>query len=136
MLQGKASSKEEAIRLAGELLVKAGHVEAGYIDKMLERESTLSTYMGGGLAIPHGTKDASELIHSTGLSIVLMPDGVDFGEDEQAFLIVGIAAKGNEHLDILTNLAVMCSDDDNMEGILNASSSKELIQMFEQGLDS
>jgi PTS system mannitol-specific IIA component len=135
-LNAKVGDKYEAIRIAGQLLVDAGHVASGYIDKMLERESTLSTYMGGGLAIPHGTKDSKDLIKSTGMSIVQIPDGVDFGEGESAFLIVGIAAAGDEHLEILTNVAMVCSDDENLERIRKASSEVEMIEIFESGMES
>jgi PTS system mannitol-specific IIA component len=132
----KVSNKNDAIRIAGQLLVDAGHVSSGYIDKMLERENLLSTYMGGGLAIPHGTKDSKELIKSTGMSIVQIPDGVDFGEGESAFLIVGIAAAGDEHLEILTQVAMVCSDDENLERIRKASSEAEMIDIFESGMES
>lgn len=136
MLNAKAQDKYEAIRMAGQLLVDAGHAASGYIDKMMEREQTLSTYMGGGLAIPHGTKDSRELIRSTGLSIVQLPEGVDFGEGEKAHLVVGIAAAGDDHLDILTNVAMICSDDDNLERILKASTAEEMISIFESGMEA
>lgn len=135
-LNAKAQDKYEAIRMAGQLLVDAGHASAGYIDKMIEREQTLSTYMGGGLAIPHGTKDSKELIRSTGLSIVQFPEGIDFGDGEKAHLVVGIAAAGDDHLEILTNVAMVCSDDDNLERILKASSAEEMIAIFESGMES
>ncbi|MBP1157415.1 MULTISPECIES: PTS sugar transporter subunit IIA [unclassified Paenibacillus] len=135
-LNAKAQDKFEAIRMAGQLLVDAGHASAGYIDLMIEREQTLSTYMGGGLAIPHGTKDSKELIRSTGLSIIQFPEGVDFGDGEKAHLVVGIAAAGDDHLEILTNVAMICSDDDNLERILKASSAEEMIGIFESGMES
>lgn len=135
-LNVRVKDKFEAIRLAGQLLVDAGHAEPGYIDKMIEREQTLSTYMGGGLAIPHGTNDSKSLIRSTGLSIVQLPEGVDFGEGERAHLVIGIAAPGDEHLEILTNVAMICSDDDQLERILNASSAEEMISIFEGGMTS
>lgn len=135
-LNAVAKDKFEAIRIAGQLLVDAGHAAAGYVDKMIEREQTLSTYMGGGLAIPHGTKDSKELIRSTGLSIVQFPQGVDFGDGELAYLVIGIAAAGDDHLDILTNVAMICSDDDNLERILKTTSADEMIAIFESGLES
>jgi PTS system mannitol-specific IIA component len=134
-LNAKPQDKYEAIRMAGKLLVDAGHVSSGYIDKMLERENTLSTYMGGGLAIPHGTKDSKELISSTGLSIVQIPEGVEFGDGELAYLVVGIAAAGDEHLEVLTNVAMVCSDDENMERIRKASTAAEMIEIFESGME-
>lgn len=135
-LNAQPKDKFEAIRMAGQLLVDAGHVSAAYIDKMLEREETLSTYMGNGLAIPHGTQDSKPLIHSTGLSIVQIPQGVDFGEDEKANLVIGIAAVGNDHLEILTNVAMICSEDENMELIMKASTPEEMLRIFESGMAS
>lgn len=134
-LNAKPKDKFEAIRMAGQLLVDAGHASAGYIDKMIEREQTLSTFMGNGLAIPHGTQDSKSLILSTGLSIVQIPDGVDFGDGETANLVIGIAAAGNEHLDILTNVAVICSEDENIELIMQASTPEEMVKIFESGME-
>ncbi|MCY9696638.1 PTS sugar transporter subunit IIA [Paenibacillus alginolyticus] len=135
-LNAKPKDKFEAIQMAGQLLVEAGHVSAAYIDKMLEREQTLSTYMGNGLAIPHGTQDSKSLILSTGLSIVQIPEGVDFGEGEKANLVIGIAAAGNDHLDILTNVAMICSEDENMELIMKAATPEEMVKIFESGMAS
>lgn len=134
-LGAKANDKYEAIRMAGELLVQAGHAEAGYVDKMVEREKTLSTYMGAGLAIPHGTNESKSLIRSTGLSVVQLPDGVDFGEGELAFVVVGIAALGDDHLELLTNVAMVCSEEENLEKIINASSAAELARLFNEGAE-
>ncbi|GGG08063.1 PTS sugar transporter subunit IIA [Paenibacillus abyssi] len=134
-LNAVVKDKEEAIRIAGQLLVNAGHVDPSYVDSMLERESSLSTFMGGGLAIPHGTAEAKGSIKSTGLSIVQLPEGVDFGEGNIAHLVIGIAAVGDDHLDILTNVAMICSDDDNMEQILKAATPEQMIQIFESGME-
>ncbi|WP_019536943.1 PTS sugar transporter subunit IIA [Paenibacillus ginsengihumi] len=135
-LNASARDKFEAIRMAGQLLVAAGHASVEYIDKMIEREQTLSTYMGGGLAIPHGTNDSKELIRSTGLSVIQFPQGIDFGEGEKAYLVVGIAAAGDDHLDILTSVATVCSDDDNMRRILQASTEEELLAILGSGMTS
>ncbi|NOV04333.1 PTS sugar transporter subunit IIA [Paenibacillus planticolens] len=135
-LNAQPKDKFEAIRMAGQLLVDAGHASEAYIAKMLEREETLSTYMGNGLAIPHGTQDSKSLISSTGLSIVQIPQGVDFGEGEKAFLVIGIAAVGDDHLDILTNVAMICSDDDSMENIMKAATAEEMVTIFESGMES
>ena len=132
-LNVKVTDKYEAIRMAGQLLVEAGHVPSAYIDKMIEREEALSTYIGGGLAMPHGTNDSKAIIQSTGMSILIVPEGVDFGGDEPAYLIIGLAAVGDDHLNILTNVAMLVSEDDDMQRILNAASEDELIVIFETG---
>jgi PTS system mannitol-specific IIA component len=134
-LNVKVTDKNDAIRTAGQLLVEAGHVSQEYVDKMIERESLSSTYLGGGLAMPHGTNDSKSLIRSTGMSVLLVPDGVDF-DGETANLIIGLAAVGEEHLEILSNVAVLVSDDDDMQRILQAASEEELIAIFEEGMSS
>lgn len=102
-------SKEEAIRRAGELLVERGCVEPAYIDAMLEREKLVSTYMGMGIAIPHGTAQAKGTVKKTAITMLQYPEGVDFG-DEKAQLVFGIAGIGDEHLDLLGKIAA-CLDD-------------------------
>ncbi|MGO4347358.1 PTS sugar transporter subunit IIA [Paenibacillus sp. MCAF9] len=128
--------KYEAIRMVGQMLVDAGHAPQSYIDKMIEREESLSTYIGGGLAMPHGTNESKALIKSTGMAIITVPAGVDFGGEEPAQLIIGLAAVGDDHLDILTNVAVLVSEEEDMQRILNASSEQELISIFESGMES
>ncbi|BBI36372.1 PTS sugar transporter subunit IIA [Cohnella abietis] len=132
-LNVKVKDKYEAIRLAGQLLVQAGHVPEQYVEKMIERENVSSTYLGGGLAMPHGTNDSKELIRSTGMSVIVLADEVDFG-DEPARLIIGLAAVGEEHLEMLSSIAVLVSDEDDMQRIIQATSEEELIQIFEAGM--
>ncbi len=109
-LHGKTANKEEAIRQAGELLVKEGFVTHKYIDGMLRREETMSTYVGNGVAIPHGQFDDLSLILKTGISVLQLPEGVEWEDGEMAYLIVGIAATSDEHVDILANLAEAVED--------------------------
>ena len=106
--------KEEAIRAAGELLVKQGCVDESYVDAMLEREKLLTTYMGMGLAIPHGTSEAKDSVKKTGIVLVQYPDGVDFG-DEKAQLVFGIAGIGDEHLDLLQKICEALEDESVLE---------------------
>lgn len=134
MMNAKPSNKEEAIRLAGELLVKAGHVNAVYLEKMQEREQLATTYIGSGVAIPHGTNEAKQEIRSTGISVVQVPDGVDFGEGNTAYLLIGIAAVGDEHLEVLSNIAVICSDEENVKRAVEAKTPEEIIALFAEGV--
>ncbi|MFC7440475.1 PTS sugar transporter subunit IIA [Laceyella putida] len=134
ILNKKVKTKKEAIEWAGKLLVQGNHVTHEYIDKMIEREEDLTTYMGNGVAIPHGTSDAKQWIRSTGISIVQIPDGVDFGNGNTAYLVVGIAAVGDEHLEILSNLAIICSEEENVKKMVQSNSAEELITLLEGGM--
>jgi len=133
-IHAKVADKYEAITLVGQMLVDAGHVPAEYIEKMIEREHLLSTDLGGGLAMPHGTNEAKALIQSTGIAILTIPEGVDFGGEEPARLIIGLAAIGDDHMEILTNVAMLVSDEDELNSILTETSPEKLVAIFNGGL--
>jgi phosphocarrier protein FPr len=117
-LQATAVNKEDAIRQAGALLVESGCVAAPYVDGMLAREATMSTYLGNGVSIPHGQYEDREHIKQTGISVLQVPAGVawdDDDEDELAYLIIGIAANSDEHMTVLSNLAEAIEDPDMAE---------------------
>ena len=114
LLNQPSVTKEEAIRKAGELLVARGAVEPAYVDAMQERERMVSTYMGMGIAIPHGTAQAKETVKKTAISMVQYPEGVDFGA-EKAQLVFGIAGIGEEHLDLLAKIAGCLEDPEVLE---------------------
>lgn len=118
-------SKEDAIRAAGEQLVKLGYVDEGYIPAMLEREKLVTTYMGLGVAIPHGTSDAKKSVKKTGIVVLQYPDGVAF-DDEKAQLVFGIAGVGDEHLQLLSNISGALEDEDLLEQ-LKTTTDKDLI---------
>ncbi|SIS42657.1 PTS sugar transporter subunit IIA [Salimicrobium flavidum] len=126
------NSKEEAVREVGGILLSQGYVEEAYIDTMMEREEITSTYMGNYLAIPHGTEAAKKSVKETGIAIITAPEGVDFGDGNIVKLIIGIAGKGNEHLDILSKIAIVCSEEENIDRILNAPSKEEIINIFNE----
>lgn len=107
-------SKEAAIRAAGALLVAQGCVDETYVEAMVEREKLVSTYMGMGLAIPHGTSEAKGSVKKTGIVLVQYPEGVSFG-DEDAQLVFGIAGIGDEHLDLLAKICAALEDTDVLE---------------------
>ena len=132
LLKVEAKTSEEAIRLAGSVLVKNGFVEESYIEKMIEREQSLTTYMGNFIAIPHGTEESKEEVISSGISILQIPDGVDFGNGNIVKVVFGIAGKNNEHLDLLSQIAILCSEEENVHKLIAASSKEELINMFSE----
>jgi mannitol PTS system EIIA component len=131
ILNASVGSKEEAIKLTGSILVEKGYVESSYIEKMLEREELTSTYMGNFVAIPHGTEDSKEMVKESGISFVQVPQGVDFGAGNMVKLLIGIAGKNNEHLDILSNIAIVCSEEENIERLVNAKTANEILAIFE-----
>lgn len=106
----KSVTKEEAIRAAGELLEKLGCVDGEYADAMLEREKLVTTYMGMGVAIPHGTTQAKRVVKKSGIVCFQYPEGVDFGE-EKAQLVFEIAGVGDDHLELLGNLCTVLEDE-------------------------
>jgi len=123
----ESTERDQAIKMAGQLLVDSGYVEPDYIDAMLERENELTTYVGQGVAIPHGVGAAKKKIKKTGISILQFPEGVVF-EEGTAYLVIGIAGLGDEHLKILANLSELVEDSkmseklrttDNIEFIYN-----------------
>lgn len=105
----KSKEKDEVIREAGRLLYNSGYVEKGYIDGMLEREKTFSTNIGNGIAIPHGVEAAKQNIKTSGLSVMVFPEGTMW-DGEPMYVVIGIAAVGDEHLNILANIADKLSD--------------------------
>jgi len=115
----KANDKADAIRIAGEMLVKGGYAEPSYVDAMFERETLVSTYLGDGIAVPHGTGDAKDRVKQTGIVVCQYPNGVSWGEDEddKAKLVIGIAAKGNDHIMVLTNLTNALDDPEVLENL-------------------
>ena len=132
VLGADLASQDEAIRRAGEILVQNGYVEEKYIDSMFEREKSVSTFMGNAVAIPHGTSDSKKWVEKSGLSILTVPKGVEYGDGNIAMLIIGIAGKGNEHLEILSNISQVVADEDNVAKIVQAESEEELLSFFDE----
>lgn len=110
-LHASASNKLEAINLVGELLVSAENIKPGYIDSMLGREKVANTYLGNGIAIPHGLPKDREMILRTGIAVVQFPQGVEWNSGETVHLAVGIAAKSDEHLEVLARLTHVLGDE-------------------------
>ncbi len=125
-------SKEEAIRAAGQLLVAQGCVDTDYVDAMVERENRVSTYMGMGIAIPHGTSEAKGTVKKTGIVLLQYPEGVDFGK-EKAQLVIGIAGIGDEHLELLSNICTILEDEATLEKMKKTNDVQWILDMLSQG---
>ncbi|PAD26444.1 PTS mannitol transporter subunit IIA [Niallia circulans] len=132
ILNSSLASKEEAIKRAGQILVEQGYVSEDYVPAMLQREEISSTYMGNFLAIPHGTDEAKTAVLNSGLSVIQAPNGVDFGDGNIVKLIIGIAGKDGEHLELLSQIAIVCSEMENVEKLVAAKSEEEIIQILSE----
>lgn len=130
-LNVSVGSQDEAIEKAGRALVDNGSVNEAYIQAMKEREQLVSTFMGNGLAIPHGTDEAKGDVLASGLTLLQIPEGVDWN-GETVKVIVGIAGKDGEHLDLLSKIAITFSEEENVDRIVNAKSAEEIKQVFEE----
>ena len=117
----QAQNKEEAIRQVAAALTAAGNVSEGYVNGMLAREQQTTTFLGNGIAIPHGTTDTRDLVLKTGVQVYQFPQGVDWGDGQTAYVAIGIAAKSDEHLALLRQLTHVLSDDSIAEQLKTAS---------------
>ncbi|RHW25764.1 PTS mannitol transporter subunit IICBA [Nocardioides immobilis] len=125
VLDGTATTRDDAITEAGALLVSTGAVESSYVDAMHERERSVSTHMGKLLAIPHGTNEAKAAINHTGISFVRYPETIDWNGKPTEF-VVGIAGAGNDHLDLLGRIAKVFLDDEAVGRLRTASSPADV----------
>ena len=127
-----AATKEEAIRFAGEQLVKGGYVQPEYVEAMLEREKLTPTYLGESIAVPHGTVEAKDRVLKTGVVFCQYPEGVRFGDedDEIARLVIGIAARNNEHIQVITSLTNALDDETVIERLAHTTSVQEVLDLL------
>lgn len=132
LLNQQFDNKTDAIKATGQILVDKGYVEASYIDAMMQREELSSTYMGNFVAIPHGTEDAKSAVLNSGLSVIQVPGGVDFGGGNIVKFLIGIAGKGDEHLEILSKIAIVLSEEENVEKLVQAQSKEEIIALLSE----
>ncbi|MCE5607200.1 PTS sugar transporter subunit IIA [Staphylococcus pseudintermedius] len=131
LLNQSISTQKEAIEKAGQLLVDSGVVKAGYVQAMKDREQIVSTFMGNALAIPHGTDEAKNEVIASGLSLLQIPEGL-LWNGEEVKVVIGIAGKDGEHLDLLSQIAMTFSEEENIHKIVNAASPQAIRQVFEE----
>lgn len=129
-LNGSANNKEEVIRSIATELVTNGNVAEGYEVGMLNRETQTSTFLGNGIAIPHGTLDTRDLVKETGVQIIQLPQGVEWGEGNTAYVVIGIAAKSDEHLTLLRQLTTVLSDEDAAATLAQTQNLDEFIAVL------
>ena len=129
-LGAQAASKVDAIRQSGDVLVKAGHAAPSYVDGMLAREEVLSTYLGNGIAIPHGQPEDLESVYHTGVSVLQLPEGVEWEPGERAYLVIGLAATSasHEHIDVLANLVEVLQDPETTTKLVHATDPMIIVE--------
>ncbi|RJX67403.1 PTS mannitol transporter subunit IICBA [Vibrio sinensis] len=127
-----ASSKEEAIRFAGNKLVELGYVEPEYVDAMFEREKLVPTYLGESIAVPHGTIEAKDKVKKTGIVICQYPAGVQFTDDRDdiAKLVIGIAAKNDEHIQVITSITNALDEPGAIEKLTSTTDVNEILNIL------
>lgn len=129
VLDNATTDRESAIRACGRLLVERGYVSEGYIDAMVERDQEVSVYIGNGIAIPHGTNEAKRHVRRTGVVALQYPDGIDF-DGEKAYVLFGIAGKGDEHLQVLAKIADALSDEAQASKLRRVTSADEFLKVL------
>jgi PTS system mannitol-specific IIA component len=128
-LDETAADRDEAIRATGRALVEAGAVDESYVDAMFQREQSVSTYVGEGVAIPHGTLAGKDSVKADALVVLRFPNPVDWAGNEVS-VAVGIAAKGNGHIAILSQLASILMDPDSAAALRGATTSAEVYELL------
>lgn len=128
----EATDKFDAIRFAGEQLVKAGFVQPSYVDAMFEREKLVSTYLGEGVAVPHGTIEAKDAVLKTGVVVCQYPAGVRFTDDEDgvAKLVIGIAARNNEHIQVVSAITNALDSEEAIELLTSTNDVNKVLELL------
>ncbi|MFT6927736.1 MAG: phosphocarrier protein FPr [Psychromonas sp.] len=130
ILAQTAENKQDAIKSIANGLLNKGYVEGGYVNGMLAREAQNTTFLGNGIAIPHGTTDTRDQIKQTGVILHHFPKGVNWGDDNTVYLAIGIAAKSDQHLEILKMLTKVLSADGVEQQLQNASTAQTIVDLL------
>ncbi|MGX7197996.1 PTS sugar transporter subunit IIA [Enterococcus olivae] len=135
ILEADIRDKIEAIVTAGKILVENGYVAEEYIDSMLERENTVSTYVGNFLAIPHGSDGSSQYIKHSGISFIQLKNEVNFGSESDpkpVKILFGISGIEDEHLNILSKIAIFASEIENVELLAKVTNKEDVIKLLDE----
>ena len=126
ILQAAYADRWSAIQACGEILVKQGYVKAAYIEDMMERERLVSVYVGNHVAIPHGIANSEQHILESGLSVLQIPEGVDF-DGEKAYIMIGIAGRDGVHMQLLSQIALVCMEQEQVERLRTNKDKNEIM---------
>lgn len=129
ILQAAYADRWSAIQACGEILVKQGYVKAAYIEDMMERERLVSVYVGNHVAIPHGIANSEQHILESGLSVLQIPEGVDF-DGEKAYIMIGIAGRDGVHMQLLSQIALVCMEQELVERLRMSKDKNEIMRIL------
>jgi mannitol PTS system EIIA component len=129
LLAASAANRDDAIRQCGRALVAVGAVEEAYVETMVERERSISTYVGEGVAIPHGTLAAKDAVHHDAICVLRFPEGVDW-DGERVTVCVGIAAQGDGHVRLLSELAQILLDPERAHALREAAHVDDVVRLL------
>ena len=126
ILQAAYADRWSAIQACGEILVTQGYVKAAYIEDMMERERLVSVFVGNHVAIPHGIANSEQHILESGLSVLQIPEGVDF-DGEKAYIMIGIAGRDGVHMQLLSQIALVCMEQEQVERLRTSKDKNEIM---------
>lgn len=129
ILQAAYADRWSAIQACGEILVKQGYVKAAYIEDMMEWERLVSVYVGNHVAIPHGIANSEQHILESGLSVLQIPEGVDF-DGEKAYIMIGIAGRDGVHMQLLSQIALVCMEQEQVERLRTSKDKNEIMRIL------
>ena len=135
VLGAHATSKTDAIRQAGDVLIRNGCVAPSYVDGMLARERVLSTYLGNGIALPHGELADLQAVYQTGVSVLQFPEGIEWEPGEWVYLVIGLASNSDEHVRVLINLTRAVQEPKIAKSLAHARDPMVIIEYLTQGLE-
>jgi mannitol/fructose-specific phosphotransferase system IIA component len=127
-LGAQAADKVEAIKQVGEILIQAGCVAPSYVDGMLARERVMSTYLGSGIAIPHGELADLRSVYRTGVSVLQLPEGVEWEPGECAYLVIGLASTDQEHVEVLANLVDLLQEPEIITQLVHTTEPRVIVE--------
>ena len=133
ILNASFRDKKEAIEACADIFIKGGYTDEGYKADMIERDADVSVYMGNGVALPHGLSSSKETIKNSGICFIQVPKGVDF-DGETAYLLIGVAGRGEEHVDILGQIAQTLCDEANIEALQKATTKEQVMKVLQLNL--
>lgn len=130
VLNASFADKREAINACADLLIRRGYADESYRQDMFDRDADVSVYIGNGVALPHGLASSKQSIKTSGICFVQVPKGVDF-DGKTAYLLVGVAGKGEEHVELLGKIATILCEEENLSALKKTTSKKEVLKILD-----